>query len=86
VPDIKSQNKIHYYIINELEDVINLTLIEDDITEVMKNDDKGYPIMINLKENDTFSKKYIKIINFVKMKIIKFNLLIIFIIFQPFKH
>ena len=35
------------------EDIIDLTIIEDDLTEAMKDDNKQYPILINLKENDT---------------------------------
>ncbi len=56
ISDTKSQNKIHYYIMNELEDIIDLTIIEDDLIEVMKDNNKQYLILINLKENDTSSE------------------------------
>jgi len=41
---------------NELEDIIDLTIIEDDLIEVMKDNNKQYLILINLKENDTSSE------------------------------
>ncbi len=53
VSNIKPQNKVHYYIMNELENIIDFIIIEDDI---MKGDDKGYPIMIDSEENDTSSE------------------------------
>ncbi len=37
------------------EDIINLILIEDDITEAIERDDEGYPITIKLKESNTSS-------------------------------
>ncbi len=40
VLNIKPQNKIHYYIISKSEDIINLTLTENDITKAMKDDDE----------------------------------------------
>ncbi len=46
VPDVKPQNKIHYYTISESEDIIDLTLTEDDITEALEGNDKSYPIII----------------------------------------
>ncbi len=53
VPDSKSQNKIHYYTISELEDIIDLTLTEDNITEAMDGDDESHPIMIESEEEST---------------------------------
>src|SRR6266542_2955717 len=55
VSDIKSQNKVHYYTMSESEDIIDLTLIEDDITEVLDGDDKSHPIMIESEEESTSS-------------------------------
>src|SRR6266540_6450049 len=56
VLDTKSQNKIHYYTMSGTEDIIDLTLIEDDITEAMDGDDKSHPIMIESeKEGSTSS-------------------------------
>ncbi len=55
VPDIKSQNKVHYYTISELEDIIDLTLIEDNNTEVMNGDDESHPIMIDAEKKSTSS-------------------------------
>src|SRR6266496_6816284 len=55
VPDIKSQNKVHYYTISELEDIIDLTLTEDNITEAMDGDDESHPIMIESEEESTSS-------------------------------
>ena len=39
------------------EDVIDLTLIEDDITETLKDDDESHPIMIESEEENTSSKE-----------------------------
>jgi len=36
---------------SKLEDTIDLTLIEDNITEVLKGDDESHPIMIESEEN-----------------------------------
>ncbi len=55
VPDTKSQNKIHYYMMNESEDVIDFTLTEDDITEAMDGDDESHPIMIESEEEESTS-------------------------------
>ncbi len=38
---------------SESEDIINLTIIEDDITEAMKGNDKGYLIMIESEKDST---------------------------------
>ncbi len=54
VPDIKPQNKIHYYIMSESEDIIDFTLIEDD-TETLEGDDESHPIMIKSEEKSTSS-------------------------------
>ncbi len=55
VPDIKPQNKVHYYTMSESEDIIDLTLTEEDITEAMDGDDESYPIMIESEEESTSS-------------------------------
>ena len=55
VLDTKPQNKIHYYTMNESKDIIDLTLIEDDITKALDGDDKSHPIMIESKEESTLS-------------------------------
>ena len=39
---------------SELEDIIDLTLIEDDITEALDRDDESYPIIID-SENESIS-------------------------------
>ncbi len=54
VPDTKPQNKVHYYIMSESEDIIDLTLTEDDI-EALKGDDESHPIMIKSKEKSISS-------------------------------
>jgi len=46
---------------SESEDIIDLILTKNDITKVMKDDDKKYPIMINSEENDTSSENDSKI-------------------------
>ncbi len=51
IPDTKSQNKIYYYTISKSEDIIDLTLTEDNITEVMKGDNKRYLIRIKSEED-----------------------------------
>ncbi len=57
VPDVKPQNKVHYYMMSKSEDVIDLTLTEDDITEAMKGDDESHPIMIESEEKSTSSNE-----------------------------
>src|SRR6266542_5584830 len=47
VPDVKPQNKVHYYTMSESEDVIDLTIIDDDVTKAMDGDDESRPIMID---------------------------------------
>ncbi len=42
---------------SESEDIIDLILIEDDITEAMDGDDESYPIMIESEEESTSSDK-----------------------------
>src|SRR6266542_2556501 len=54
VPDAKPQNKVHYYTISESEDIIDLTLTEDDI-EILEDDDESHPIMIESEEENTSS-------------------------------
>ena len=48
VPDVKSQNKVHYYTMNES---------EDDITKAMDGDDESHPIMIESEEESTSLNK-----------------------------
>src|SRR6266542_3201137 len=55
VPDVKPQNKVHYYTMSESEDVIDLTITDDDITEAMDGDDESRPIMINSEERSNSS-------------------------------
>ena len=62
VPDIKPQNKVHYYTISESEDVIDLTLMEDDIIKAMEGDDESHPIMVESKEESTSSDEDISLI------------------------
>jgi len=62
VPDAKPQNKVYYYIMNESEDIIDLTLTEDDITEALKGDDESYPIMIESEEENISSDEDTKLI------------------------
>jgi len=55
VSDVKPQNKVHYYTMSESEDIIDLTITEDDITETMDGDDESRPIMIDSEEESTSS-------------------------------
>ncbi len=55
VPDVKPQNKVHYYTMSESEDVIDLILTEDDVTEAMDGDDESHPITIESEEKSTSS-------------------------------
>src|SRR6266540_3975857 len=55
VPDVKPQNKVHYYTMSEFENIINLTLTEDDITEALDGDDESHLIMIESEEKSTSS-------------------------------
>ncbi len=55
VSDVKPQNKIHYYTMSESEDIINLTIIEDEKTEAMDGDDESRPIMIESEEKSISS-------------------------------
>ncbi len=55
VPDIKPQNKVHYYIMSESEDIIDFTITEDDITKTLKGNDESNPIMIKEEEESTSS-------------------------------
>ena len=59
VPNTKLQNKVHYYIISELKDIIDLTLMENDITEAL---DKSHPIMIESKKDSISSEGKTEII------------------------
>ena len=47
---------------SESEDIIDLILIEDDITEALKGDNESYPIMIESEEESTSSDKDITLI------------------------
>ena len=62
VSDVKPQNKIHYYTMNELENIIDLTLMKDDITEAMNGDDESHPIMIESEEKSTLSDEDTRLI------------------------
>ncbi len=62
VSDVKPQNKIHYYTMNELENIIDLTLMKDDITEAMNGDDESHPIMIESEEKSTSSDENMTLI------------------------
>src|SRR6266540_7452046 len=57
VPDVKPQNKVHYYTMSESEDVIDLTLTEDDSTEAMDGDNESHPIMIDSEEESISSNE-----------------------------
>src|SRR6266498_1570090 len=57
VLDTKPQNKVYYYTMSESEDIIDLTLTEDNITEVLDEDDESHPIMIESEEESTSSDK-----------------------------
>ncbi len=48
---------------SESEDVIDLTLTENDITEALEGDDKSHPIMIELEEKSILSDSEMKIIS-----------------------
>src|SRR6266498_5572659 len=62
VSDVKPQNKIHYYMMNESKDIIDLTLTENDIIKALKGDDKSYPIMVESEEESTSSDEDISLI------------------------
>ncbi len=47
---------------SESEDIINLTITEDDIAEAMEGDDETHLIMIKLEESNTSSDKKTKLI------------------------
>jgi len=53
VSDIKPQNKIHYYTMGESEDIIDLTITEDDLTKALKGNNESHPIMIESEEEST---------------------------------
>src|SRR6266498_1586628 len=55
VPDVKPQNKVHYYTTSESEDIIDLTLTEDDITEAMDGDNESHPIIVESEKKNTSS-------------------------------
>ncbi len=62
VPDVKLQNKVHYYIMSESEDIIDLTFTEDDITETLKGDDESHSIMIESEEESISSDENTRLI------------------------
>ena len=55
ISNAKSQNKVHYYMMSKSEDIIDLTITEDDITEALEGDDESHPIMIESEEESTSS-------------------------------
>src|SRR6266511_2662474 len=55
VPDVKLQNKVYYYIMSESEDIIDLTLTENDIIEAIDGDDESHPIIIESEKESTLS-------------------------------
>ncbi len=55
IPNIKPQNKMHYYTMSESKDINNLILTEDDIAEALDGDDESHPIMIESEEESTSS-------------------------------
>ena len=40
---------------SESEDIVDLTLTEDDVPEALESDDKSHPIIIGSEEESTFS-------------------------------
>ncbi|SRR6266542_2066875 len=62
VPDTKLQNKIYYYTMSKSKDIIDLTLIEDDITEALEGNDKSHPIMIESEKKSILSDSEIEMI------------------------
>src|SRR6266540_4799159 len=62
VSDVKLQNKVHYYTMSKSEDIIDLTLTEDDITEALDRDDESHPIMIESEEESTLSDENMTLI------------------------
>ncbi len=63
IPDAKPQNKIYYYTISKLEDIIDFTLTEDDITEALEGDNKSHPIMIESEEKSISSDEDTRLIS-----------------------
>src|SRR6266498_3357885 len=55
VSDTKSQNKVHYYTMSESKDIIDLTLIKDNMTEVLEGDDESHPIIIESEKESNIS-------------------------------
>ncbi len=62
VPDAKPQNKVHYYTMSESEDIIDLTLTEDDITEALEGNNESHPIMIESEKENTSSDENTRLI------------------------
>ncbi len=55
VPDVQPKNKVHYYTMSESEDIIDLTITDDDTTEAIDGDDESRLIMIDSEEESTSS-------------------------------
>ena len=55
VPDTKPQNKVHYYTMSGSEDIIDLIITEDNISEAIDGDDESRPIIIDSEEENTLS-------------------------------
>ncbi len=47
---------------SELEDIIDLIIIEDNITEILEVDDESHPIMVESEEESTSSDENTKLI------------------------
>ncbi len=62
IPDAKPQNKVHYYTMSKSEDIIDLTLTKDNITEALEGDYESHPIMIELEEKSTSSDEDTRLI------------------------
>ncbi len=60
VSDVKPLNKVYYYTISELEDIIDLTLIENDITEAIEDNDEGNSILIESENSNKSSESKIE--------------------------
>src|SRR6266498_3721592 len=63
VPDVKPQNKVYYYTMSESEDIIDLTLIENDITKAIEDDNEEHSIMIELEKDGISLNSKIEIIS-----------------------
>jgi len=59
----KLHNKVHYYTMSESKDIINLTLMENNITKALEGDDENYFIMIELEEESISSDSEMEMIS-----------------------